>query len=160
MTATATDCSNRMKAAILAYFAITLPGLRPCGDTVPSHPVHPRRTERQIMASTEECREALNRFAARLAEGDSKSKGRSNFERRLACDVTDLNASFHGRFSRGKLVDIEDGDDRGAEIRMTVSSDDLVALVDEELDFTNAFTSGRVKIKASFMDLLKLKGML
>jgi putative sterol carrier protein len=112
------------------------------------------------MATAEECREALDKFAASIAANNDQVKRKLSFERRLACDIPDLDHSFHGRFSEGSLVDISDGDDPTAEIRMTVDSDDLVALVDGRLEFGKAFTSGRVKVKASLMDLLKLKGML
>ncbi|MGH8794045.1 MAG: SCP2 sterol-binding domain-containing protein, partial [Stackebrandtia sp.] len=110
------------------------------------------------MASVEECRLALDKFAASIADNGETKK--MNFERRLACDITDLDVSFHGRFSGGALIDLADGDDPGAQIRFIVSSDDLVALVDGELDFGKAFASNRFKIKANLMDLLKLKGML
>lgn len=112
------------------------------------------------MATVEECRNALQEFAAGIAANNDQVKRKLNFERRLACDIPDLPHSFHGRFSNGALIDITDGDDPGAEIRMTVASDDLVALVSGELEFGPAFATGRVKIKASFLDLLKLKGML
>ncbi|MGH8877781.1 MAG: SCP2 sterol-binding domain-containing protein [Stackebrandtia sp.] len=112
------------------------------------------------MATAEECQNALETFAAQLAANNEQVKGKLTFERRLACDITDLGISFHGRFSQGSLGGITDGDDPEAEIRMTVSSDDLVALIKGDLEFGKAFASGRVKIKASIMDLLKLKGML
>jgi hypothetical protein len=41
-----------------------------------------------------------------------------------------------------------------------VSSDDLVALMAGDLSFTNAWSSGRVKVDASVFDLLKLRNLL
>ena len=112
------------------------------------------------MATIEECRAALDKFAENIANDQDDVAGKLDFERRLACDISDLGHAFHGRFSGGTLIDIADGDDADAQIRMTVSSDDLIALVNEELDLAKAFASGRVKIKANFMDLLKLKKLL
>ena len=112
------------------------------------------------MATIEECRAALDKFAEKIASDQDGVASKLDFERRLACDISDLGHAFRARFTAGTLTDIADGDDPDAEIRMTVSSDDLVALVNEELDLTKAFASGRVKIKANFMDLLKLKKML
>ncbi|HIW64220.1 MAG TPA: SCP2 sterol-binding domain-containing protein [Candidatus Stackebrandtia excrementipullorum] len=112
------------------------------------------------MATTEECLAALNRFAENIATNNEQVKKKVNFDRQLACDITDLNASFHGRFVEGALTDIAEGDDPEAHIRMTVGSDDLVALVDGNLDFGKAYASGRVKLKASLLDLLKLKNIL
>lgn len=131
----------------------------PCG-TVPSgaFPDYPESST--TMATAEQCRTALETFAAQLASNNEQVKSKLTFERTLACDITDLGISFHGKFSQGALGAIADGDDPSAEIRMTVGSDDLVALVNNELEFGKAFASGRVKLKASIMDLLKLKAIL
>jgi len=112
------------------------------------------------MATAEECLAALKRFADNIAANNEQVKGKVNFDRQLACDITDLGTSFHGRFAGGSLIDIAPGDDPNAQIRMTVGSDDLLALVDGELDFGKAYAGGRVKIKASLLDLLKLKNIL
>ncbi|GAB3654105.1 hypothetical protein GCM10028833_27530 [Glycomyces tarimensis] len=112
------------------------------------------------MATVDECRTALEQFAANLASNPKSVRKLTGFQRTLACDITDLDVSFHGRFDGGKLVDITDGDEPDAQIRMITSSDDLVKLVDGELDFMKAFQSGRVKIKANMMDLMKLRGVL
>lgn len=112
------------------------------------------------MATTEECLAALERFAHNIAANNEQVKSKVNFDRQLACDITDLKTSFHGRFVEGSLTDIAEGDDPQAHIRMTVGSDDLIALVDGELDFGKAYANGRVKIKASLLDLLKLKNIL
>ena len=112
------------------------------------------------MATAEECRIALETFASQLAANNEQVKRKLTFERTLACDITDLGISFHGKFTQGTLGAIIEGNDPSAEIRMTVGSDDLVALINNELEFGKAFASGRVKIKASIMDLLKLKAIL
>jgi putative sterol carrier protein len=112
------------------------------------------------MATVDECRTALEQFAANLAANPKSVRKLTGFQRTLACDITDLNTSFHGRFDGGKLVDITDGDEPDAQIRMIVSSDDLLKLVDGELDFMKAFNAKRVKIKANMMDLMKLRGVL
>ncbi|HEU5129416.1 MAG TPA: SCP2 sterol-binding domain-containing protein [Glycomyces sp.] len=112
------------------------------------------------MATVDECRTALEQFAANLAANPKSVRKLTGFQRGLACDITDLSTSFHGKFDGGKLVDITDGDDPDADIRMIVSSDDLLRLVAGELDFMKAFSAGRVKIKANMMDLMKLRGVL
>ena len=61
----------------------------------------------------------------------------------------DLGVAFHGQLVGGRLIDLTDGDDPKAKIRLTATSDDLVALIDGKLDLTRALTSGRVKINAN-----------
>jgi predicted lipid carrier protein YhbT len=111
------------------------------------------------VASIDECRQALHAFADRLADG-ADIRQRVDLERSLACRVTDLDAAFHGRLTGGRLVDIADGDDPKAKIKLTASSDDLVALVDGRLDVTKALAARRISISASPFDLLKLRKLL
>jgi predicted lipid carrier protein YhbT len=108
------------------------------------------------VATEDECRQALHRLAdhlrARAANVD--------LDRRLACRVTDLGVAFHGRLAGGRLLDIEDGDDPDAKIKLTASSDDLVAMLDGRLDVGKAVASRRVSINANPFDLLKLRKLL
>jgi hypothetical protein len=46
------------------------------------------------------------------------------------------------------------------QIRLAMSGDDLVALVDGELNFAKAWGSGRVKLEAGLRDLLRLRKLL
>lgn len=111
------------------------------------------------MATLEQCRDALDRLADQLA-ANAEARGKLDFDRTLACQITDLNAAFHGRLSDGRLRDIEEGDDPKAKIRLIIGSDDLLNLVDGRLDAGKAFASGRLKIKAGVFDLLKLRRLL
>jgi hypothetical protein len=108
------------------------------------------------MATVEECRAALEGLAARL----STDAARTDLDRTLACRVTDLEVAFHGRLTGGRIVDLTDGDDPTAKLKLTASSDDLVALLAGQLNIASAWASGRVKIDASVLDLMKLRRML
>ena len=111
------------------------------------------------MATLEQCRTALNQLADRLAK-NAEVGGRLDFDRTLACQLTDLGTAFHARLAGGRLVDIADGDDPKAKIALTTTSDDLLELVAGRLDAGKAFASGRLKIKASVLDLIKLRKLL
>jgi predicted lipid carrier protein YhbT len=111
------------------------------------------------MATLEQCRTALNQLAERLA-ANAGAGGRLDFDRSLACQVPDLTAAFHGRLEGGRIVGLTDGDDPTAKIKMIINSDDLLELVAGRLDAGKAFASGRLKIKASVLDLIKLRKLL
>jgi hypothetical protein len=111
------------------------------------------------MATVEQCREALLEVAARLA-ADPEAAARVDLDRSMACHIKDLDVSFHGRLKGGTIVDLTDGDDPRAQIRLTVASDDLLALVGGQLNFAGAWASGRLSVKAGFSDLLKLRKLL
>lgn len=112
------------------------------------------------MATVEDCEAALRNLAARLAEVDADTRGRMVHDRTLACTITDLDTTFRGRLHDGALVDIERGSAEGAQVRLRVSSDDLVALVNGRLSFPQAWLTGRIKVNASIGDLLLLRGLL
>lgn len=111
------------------------------------------------MATVEECRQALADLSARMADNVARA-GRVDIDRPLACTIKDLGVSFHGRLAGGELVDLTDGDDPAAKIRLTCSSDDLLALVAGQLDLAKAWGSGRVSISANPFDLLKLRKLM
>jgi putative sterol carrier protein len=111
------------------------------------------------MATVDECRQALQELAARLDQ-NAESRGKLDFDRSLACRVTDLATAFHGRLTGGRLIDIADGDDPKAKIALVAASDDLIALVQGRLDVTRAVASRQIAIKANPFDLLKLRKLL
>jgi predicted lipid carrier protein YhbT len=112
------------------------------------------------MATVDEVRDALHKLAQRMAENAARVQGRVNLDRPLACSIKDLGVAFHGRLLDGRLIDLTDGDDPQAKIRLTATSDDLVALVDGKLDLAKAWSSGRVSINANPFDLLKLRKLI
>jgi predicted lipid carrier protein YhbT len=112
------------------------------------------------MATVDDVRDALHQLAQRMDENAAQVHGRVNLDRPLACTVRDLGVAFHGRLVDGRLVGLTDGDDPQAKIRLTATSDDLVALVDGRLDLAKAWTSGRVSISANPFDLLKLRKLM
>jgi hypothetical protein len=111
------------------------------------------------MATIEECRAAVRRLADHLAD-NAAVRGKVDLDRRISVLITDLDAGFHGRFSGGQLVDISEGTDPDAKIKLSARSNDLIDLVDGRLSFGHAWASGRVSVKASVFDLMKLRSLL
>jgi predicted lipid carrier protein YhbT len=111
------------------------------------------------MASVDDCRQAMRDLASRL-DANPETGGKLDLERTVACRVPDLGTAFHARLTRGRLVDIADGDDPKAKIALTADSDNLIALVNGRLDVTRAIASRQVSIRANPFDLLKLRKLL
>jgi hypothetical protein len=112
------------------------------------------------MATVEECRAALDVLAAKLDAHIAEGNPPVDLNRPMACTVTDLGVHFHGRIAGGRLVDVGEGDDRNAKIRLIAKSDDLLAIVKGDLPIMKAWTSGRITIQANPFDLLKLRKLL
>jgi predicted lipid carrier protein YhbT len=108
------------------------------------------------VASMEDCRAALARLAAALAENADEVRAKAGWDRTLVCRVTDLRVAFRGRLRDGELLDVVEGDDPTAKIALSATSDDLIALVDGHLDFVRALATRRVSVSASPLDLLRL----
>src|SRR4051812_39566759 len=68
------------------------------------------RDRGEIMATVEECRAALQKLAARLASNAAAAREKLDFDRSLACRVTDLQVAFHGQLQGGQLAGLTDGD--------------------------------------------------
>jgi hypothetical protein len=112
------------------------------------------------MATVEECRQALERLAQQMSKTDGDPRRTPSLDRTLGCHLTDLGVDFRGRLHDGTITDIEQTADARAKIKLTTTSDDLVALTNGSLNFTSAWTGGRLKVDASVFDLLKLRSLL
>ena len=108
------------------------------------------------MATEQQCEQALAELARRLAESDG-SNGSRGFDRTVTCTLRDLDLVFGGRLVDGELRDIQRSATRDAQIRLTMSSDDLLALVAGTLHLASAWATGRIKVEAGVRDLLKLR---
>ncbi|NJC71809.1 SCP2 sterol-binding domain-containing protein [Planosporangium thailandense] len=112
------------------------------------------------MASVEECRAALEHLSQRMAANAAQTREKLDFDRTLTCRIPDLDVAFHARLTGGQIVDIGDGDDPKAKLKLTAGSDDLLALVQGKLNVASAWAGGRIKIDASLMDMMKLRKLL
>lgn len=113
------------------------------------------------MATVDEARAALERITARLTDVDPGELAKHVVERTISCRVPDLEVVFLTRIHQGGLDEFQLAESHGqAQVRLTVNSDDLVALADDELAVTKAWATGRLKIEASIGDLLRLRRVL
>jgi hypothetical protein len=112
------------------------------------------------MATKEACEAALFELAGRLDGVPDSAKRRHAVDRTISCHLPDLRVTYSGRLSDGVLCDINEQAQPNAQIRLTVSSDDLVAVTNGSLPFMNAWTTGRLRIEASMLDMLRLRAIL
>ncbi|MFY1676288.1 MULTISPECIES: sterol-binding protein [unclassified Streptomyces] len=115
------------------------------------------------MATIEECHAALARFSDALASADGDVREAAALDRSVTCHLTDLDTTFVGRVRAGAVEVREtlNGPPRSrAEIRLALSGDDLVALVNGDLHFAKAWAAGRVRLEASILDLFRLRKLL
>ncbi|MED7948253.1 SCP2 sterol-binding domain-containing protein [Streptomyces sp. BE20] len=115
------------------------------------------------MANAEECREALEQLSRNIAKSNGDVRKAAELDRSLSCRITDLDLTFTGRLRDGSIQDLghaPGAPTEKADIRLTMSSDDLVAVVGGRLGFASAWAGGRIKLEAGFRDLLRLRTLL
>ena len=111
------------------------------------------------MATVAECETAMHDLAARLAGADAEHRRKADLDRTLSCTLPDLQVTFAGHLHDGQLDDIRQVESAAAQVRLTLSSDDLLRLVAGDLHVGQAMISGRLHVHAGLFDLLKLRSI-
>lgn len=115
------------------------------------------------MASLQQCHEAVQSLVDRLAEVHPDVRGRYVVTRTLSCRVPDLEVVFLATLNDAGIDGlrcVDGADTEGAQVRLSAQSDDLLALIAGELSPPSAWATGRLKVEASVLDLLKLRTLL
>ncbi|HEX5569174.1 MAG TPA: sterol-binding protein [Streptomyces sp.] len=115
------------------------------------------------MATIGQCRAALERLAEHLAGAEGDVRSAAALDRSVSCHLTDLDTTFTGRLVHGRIEEVttvSGPPPERAQIRLVMTGDDLVSLVEGRLDFARAWTRGRVRLEAGLRDLLRLRSLL
>jgi len=112
------------------------------------------------VASPQEVEAAVQRLVALLGAVDPAVRARLSADRSVSCRVMDLDLVWSGRLCGEGLVDVTDVVAGHAQVRLSIGSDDLVALAEGRLAAPVAWATGRLKVQASPMDLLKLRALI
>lgn len=112
------------------------------------------------MATAQQCEQALHQLAARLAQVDGDLRRQHAVDRTVSCTLKDLGVTYLAEVDGDGLSDLRTGEARSAQVRLTMTSDDLLALVDGRLHLATAWARGQVKITAGITDLFRLRSLL
>jgi predicted lipid carrier protein YhbT len=114
------------------------------------------------MATVEECRKALDQLTTRLVDVEPALRAKHVPERTVSCHLSDLGVSFVGRLDQHGLHELAEVDDQDSDtdVRLTMSSDELIALAEQQEDFLSGWLRGRIQVSASMRDLLRLRSLL
>jgi hypothetical protein len=113
------------------------------------------------VASKAEVQRQLAALMARLDGNEANVRSAIPSRKVLRCLVPDLDAAWFSVVDDGHVSPpSETPPDGPADITLRVHSDDLVDLVEGRVSFLSAFTSGKVRVDASIVDLLRLRSLL
>jgi hypothetical protein len=108
------------------------------------------------VATIEECMTALQGVLGPIAA----HKATHGIDRSVSCRFPDLGQAVLGRLHDGTFSDlkaVDVADLPRADVRLTMSSDDLLAMTDGRLSFPKAMLAGKVKIEAPLKDMFRLR---
>jgi hypothetical protein len=97
----------------------------------------------------------LKRFDGAKLDGASLPDA----DRTIACVITDLGVVYRAEYGKGRIDGLhlsEDGDD-DADVRISLSSDELIALSEGRSSLAIALLMGRIRVDAGARDLLLLR---
>ena len=112
------------------------------------------------MATEADCDKALRTLVDMLARVPGEVRARYVLERTVSCRVHDLGVTWSARLCDEGIVGLTTEDDAKAQVRLSVGSDDLVALVEGRQSVTSALATGKVRVQASPLDMLRLTNLI
>jgi predicted lipid carrier protein YhbT len=112
------------------------------------------------VASEADCDKALRSVVDMLARLPAEVRERYVLERTVSCRVPDLGVTWSALLCDDGLVGLTTGDDAKAQVRLSVGSDDLMALVEGRQSVASALATGRVRVQASPRDMLRLTNLI
>jgi hypothetical protein len=112
------------------------------------------------VATIEEVEAILDDLLGRLGDIDPSTRSLMPSRRTIEARCPDLELVRHAVWREGLLELVDQAPPRRADIRISVASDDLLALHRGELTFSRAYAANRVRLDASMTDLLRLRAIL
>ena len=113
------------------------------------------------VATKAEVERQLGLLMSRLDGNEANVRSAIPTRKVLCCHVADLGADWYSVVENGHVSQPSEAPPNGrADITLRVGSDDLVDLVEGRTTFLSAFASGKIKVDASIVDLLRLRSLL
>jgi predicted lipid carrier protein YhbT len=112
------------------------------------------------VATVHEVDAVLFDLLTRFEQVDSGTRSILPTRRVIEARFPDLDLVRHAEWRQGELFVLDEPPQRRADIRVTVDSDDLVAMAEGRLSFSRAYAGNRIRLDASMTDLLRLRAVL
>jgi predicted lipid carrier protein YhbT len=111
------------------------------------------------VATREEVDRTLKELVKRLDGADLDGASLPEHTRSLVVSVPDLELTYAAEYSGGRIRKLKVAKPPGdrADVRITVGSDELVALADGKSSLPMSLLFGRIRVDASARDLLLLR---
>ncbi len=113
------------------------------------------------MATPEQVEQVMLALVRRLEGLDDAQRAMLPSRRVVEAHCPDLDRTWHATLEHGRVTSFEEGPAPGRwQIRVSVRSDDLLAMAERKLDPRQAYLSDKLQVRASMTDLLRLRAAL
>lgn len=102
---------------------------------------------------------ALNGVRTKL-ESPALQPSFHDFTKTMQFNFPDLNTSFLFRIENGVLKEFTESSVEKPDISVTSNSDTLLAIMNKKMGAMSAYTTGKLKVRGSMKDLLKLQKLM
>ena len=111
------------------------------------------------VATPQEVDRTLRELVGKLDDAELEDAKLPSDTRSIVCVVTDLDVIYRAEYAKGRIRKVRKvkADDDGADVRITVVSDELVALAEGRSSLPMALLFGRIRVDANARDLLLLR---
>ncbi|MDH7517150.1 MAG: SCP2 sterol-binding domain-containing protein [Candidatus Thermoplasmatota archaeon] len=108
------------------------------------------------MATKEEVLKGLNKVKSRLDDPGTKEKFK-DFTKKMQFTFTDLNTNYVMDIVNGEAKSLKEETVEKPDIMVTIKSDIFLAILDKKINPVTSYMTGKIKVKGSMGDLLKLQ---
>lgn len=112
------------------------------------------------MASVAQVEAVLGDLLARTHRLDPGTRALLPARRTVEARCPDIDLVRFAEWRDGDLIVFEEPPSRRPDIRVTVHSDDLLAIAEGRMSFARAYTANRIRVDAPIADLLRLRALL
>jgi predicted lipid carrier protein YhbT len=111
------------------------------------------------VATREEVDRTLRSLVGRLDDAEVDDAKLPSDSRRILCVVTDLGLTYRAEYAKGRIrkLKVVKSDEDGADVRITLPSDELISLAEGRSSLPMALLFGRIRVDANARDLLLLR---
>lgn len=103
--------------------------------------------------------EAINMIVERYEEEKVRSKFK-NWENTLMISFPDINRSVLYKINGSESIELSEGVDEGAAVKVTMNSDMFIKLLSKQINAIKAYSSGALKVAGDMKNLLKLRKLM
>ncbi len=97
-------------------------------------------------------------FIEKIEEDEDLKEDLEDFDRDVVIDLED-DGTYNFSLDNAEIGEIEEGDLDDPDIVLTTSKETFLGLVNGDINPTTAYARKKLKVDASFMDILKMKNL-